>query len=257
MVKHRIGITRFADSVSAVAFDLPGCATTAGTQAELDAVLPVVLAEYLAWTESHGERLTTIGASAFDVGEVVDATMTDAQDGEFCFEDDLRPVTDADLSTGLRLMAHSRADLLAAADRLPGAVRDWRPPRSAMARVDPWKPHPLTIREILADAAGAESYYRHCLADGPIAPDPEGERNDLALQRDRVISALRSLAGADRGRLFRPQTPWGAKPEHWTARKALRRIIGHERFHTAEIRQRLSWLLLGVPEFRDVPPDSS
>jgi hypothetical protein len=29
----------------------------------------------------------------------------------------------------------------------------------------------------------------------------------------------------------------------------VRRVIAHERFHTAEIRQRLAWLLVGVPSF--------
>jgi hypothetical protein len=28
-------------------------------------------------------------------------------------------------------------------------------------------------------------------------------------------------------------------------------VISHERFHTAEIRQRLSWLQVGVPRFGD------
>jgi hypothetical protein len=36
--------------------------------------------------------------------------------------------------------------------------------------------------------------------------------------------------------------------EHWTVRKALRRIISHERFHTKEIEQQLAWLLVGPPE---------
>jgi hypothetical protein len=54
----------------------------------------------------------------------------------------------------------------------------------------------------------------------------------------------------DRGRKFLPRTPWGEKPEHWTPRKTVRRIIAHERFHTAEIIQRKAWLLLGVPDIR-------
>jgi hypothetical protein len=30
----------------------------------------------------------------------------------------------------------------------------------------------------------------------------------------------------------------------------IRRVISHERFHTAEIRQRLCWLLVGIPDVR-------
>jgi hypothetical protein len=42
---------------------------------------------------------------------------------------------------------------------------------------------------------------------------------------------------------------WQETAEHWTARKVVRRVIAHERFHTAEIRQRQGWILLGVPDF--------
>jgi hypothetical protein len=34
-------------------------------------------------------------------------------------------------------------------------------------------------------------------------------------------------------------------------RKLVRRIISHERAHTAEIEQRRTWLLAGVPEYRE------
>jgi hypothetical protein len=39
----------------------------------------------------------------------------------------------------------------------------------------------------------------------------------------------------------------GAEME-WTARKVMKRIISHTRFHTKEVEQRISWLTLGVPE---------
>jgi hypothetical protein len=39
--------------------------------------------------------------------------------------------------------------------------------------------------------------------------------------------------------------------EEWTVRKVARRIIAHERAHAAEVRQRLTWVLLGLPRIRD------
>jgi hypothetical protein len=46
--------------------------------------------------------------------------------------------------------------------------------------------------------------------------------------------------------MFRHSTQRGEA--FWTARKVIRRIMAHKRFHTREIEQRLAWLTLGVPE---------
>ena len=72
-----------------------------------------------------------------------------------------------------------------------------------------------------------------------------------ALQRERLVGALRGLSPGDRGRVFTRRLPWQAEgEERWAPRKVVRRVISHERFHTAEIQQRLAWVLVGVPEFR-------
>jgi hypothetical protein len=184
-----------------------------------------------------------------DVVEEVCAAACDAADGEFFFDDDLRAVSDDDVELGGRLMEYSRADLLAAMRGVPDAVLDWRPPITAMAQVDEWNPQPRTIREIAAEVASAEAYYRGALHHGAEATSA-GEAPDLASQRSRLIDTMISLRASDRGRRFEPVRPWRSKPEHWTARKVIRRVVSHERFHTAEIRQQLSWLLVGMPRFR-------
>jgi hypothetical protein len=116
---------------------------------------------------------------------------------------------------------------------------------------DEWKPQPLTIREIAEDVAGAESYYRRGLEDGHQTYAPNDEAPRLEAERTLLVETLRSLSAEDRARRFSPQRAWQSAPEHWTARKVIRRVISHERFHTAEIRQRLSWLQVGVPRFGD------
>jgi hypothetical protein len=179
----------------------------------------------------------------------VDTRTVDAQDGEFCYDDDLRPLSDDGIARGLRLMEYARSDLLAAIGGLADGILDWRPPKSAMAQIDPWQPEPLTIREIVHQIPASESYYRNCLRDGPLPDEPKSIAHDLEAQRAKTVATFTSLSPADRGRKFFPQTPWGEKPEHWTPRKTLRRIIAHERFHTAEIIQRRTWILLGVPDF--------
>jgi hypothetical protein len=236
-VRFRIGIADYGTCWGGLAFDMPGCAANAGSRDDLLAVMPVTIAEHVAWLQRHCLPAEPDGPCALNVVE-----------GEFCFDDDLRGVTDDDVEAVFRVMACSRADLLAAPRGVPDAILDWRPPRSAMAQIDEWKPQPLTIREILADVASAESYYRTALHDGRGTPDEGGA--DLNTERSRLVDALRALSAVDRARRFEPIRSWQSAPEHWTARKVIRRVISHERFHTAEIRQRLSWLLVGVPHFR-------
>jgi hypothetical protein len=106
----------------------------------------------------------------------------------------------------------------------------------------------LTIREIVAGVASAEAYYRRGLRDGQEPPDPGGTLG-LDEQRELLLKDLLALSPEDRGRRFQRIRQSQTAPEHWTARKVIRRVIAHERFHTAEIRQRLAWLQLGVPVF--------
>lgn len=246
---YRVGMSKHEDRVEAVVFDLPGCAAHAATEGALHELLPVAIAEHVAWLRRHGEAA---GDSAidFEITEVINRWEMTAADGEFCFQDDLRPPSDAEIERAIAHMGFARKDLLTLVEPLPDAVLDWRPPMSAMAKIDPWNPDVLTIREIVASIASSDGYYRTGLQDGPAPEDEQPE--DLESQRRRTVERLRALSAEERGRVFRPKRPWRDSPEEWTARKAIRRIIAHERFHTKEIQQRLAWLLLGVPEFRTV-----
>jgi len=248
-VRYRIGIADSGSSWEAVAFDLPGCIVQAASRSELLEIAPVVVADHIAWLRRSEIDVASDDGVEFDVVEEVRTAEHDAADGEFCFDDDLVPVSDDDIAVGLAIVEASRGDLLLAMKGVRDAILDWRPPLSAMARIDEWKPRPRTIREIIGEIASAEGYYRTALADG-VESATRGDTQDLATQRLRLVETLRSLADEDADRLFKPQRAWQDRPEHWTARKVIRRVISHERFHTAEIRQRLAWLLVGVPRFR-------
>jgi len=241
-----VGLTLAERSCTATVFELPGCGAEAKDRQSLLLLLPVCIAEYATWLDSHGEPTSDV-APDFDVVEEVDPADTDAADGEFCFQHDLGPATQDEMDTAIRILGYTRWDLERITIGLPDAVLDWRPPESAMAKIDAWKPGVLTIGEIIEDIAGAEGYYRTGLQDGVL---PAGEPLDLASQRERTLERLSSLSDDERSRTFRPQRTWQREgSEMWTVRKVLRRMIGHERFHTAEIQQRLSWLFLGVPDF--------
>ena len=245
----RIGITESDKSPSATVFDLPGCGAEASDRSSLDQLVPVCISEYLSWLRSHGETTHDESTIQFEVVEEIDPTSIKAADGEFCFADDRGQATPEDIETAVRYMGHAREDLLDTISGLNDVVLDWRPPKSAMARINPWKPVVLTIREIVQDIAGAEGYYRTGLQDGESTSEAGDERPNLESQRARTLERLHTLSDAELSQVFRPRRSWQEGSEIWTVRKVLRRVIDHERFHTAEIQQRLTWLLLGVPDF--------
>jgi hypothetical protein len=247
-VRQRIGVADEGRSWSAVTFDLPGCLVSAASRRELLELAPIAVASHLAWLWRSGLDATR-DAVELDIEEEICAADHDAADGEFCFNDDLRPTSVEDIDRGVAIMERSRADLLDAVRGVSDAILDWRPPATAMARVDEWNPQPRTIREIMSEVASAEAYYCDGLLDGAVS-SADGGNADPVVHRSRLVATLRSLNADDRARRFEPVRSWQETPEHWTARKVIRRVISHERFHTAEIQQQLSWLLVGVPRFR-------
>jgi hypothetical protein len=254
---YRAGLAFREGSVEAVVFDLPGCQCVASDREEALNLLPVVIAEHLAWLDQHGDVTRDAFPFQLDVVEEVEVdALTDIADGEFCFDDDRRPTTREEVETALRHMSYARADLLAAVRHLPDLVLDWVPPTGAV-EVDRWAPAVRSVRGILDHIAGADGYYVRNVGSapwaGPAGPQPGG----LFEMRERVVQRLRTLSEADLAAEYRKRQPWQAAGfEHWTARKALRRIISHERFHTREIEQRLAWLLIGAPKLARVATGS-
>lgn len=243
-MKYRVGLTKnIGSDVEAWVFDLPGCWTVAPDITGIGPLLPVVVAEHLAWLQRHGETVGDASRIEVEVTEEVDTR----REAEFCFAADHVPVTVEEIETAIRRMSFARRNLLDLLSELPDLVLDWRPPLSAAARVDSWAPQMRGIREILNHIASGDRYYRTALQDEPAPPEPQEEVFDLALQRQRAINRLRSLTAEDCARTFRPTGRRLSEAEEWTIRKVLRRYICHERFHTREIQQRLAWLVLGVP----------
>jgi hypothetical protein len=250
---YRVGAGDFGDHVEGWVFDLPGCQTVGPDRDAALALLHVVIAEHLSWLDGHGE--VTRDAFPFEVKviEEVNVAELDVGGGEFCFADDLRPATPNDVERTIRRLGFARKDLIELVRPLPDTVLDWVPPPSAL-RIDDWAPEVRSIRAILQHVAGADGYYARNVGSTPWPELTDSDRTDLFSQRQRAITRLRALTEDDRSRLFKHRP---GPEEHWTVRKALRRFIAHERFHTREIEQRLAWLLLGVPVFQEASIASS
>ena len=142
-------------------------------------------------------------------------------------------------------LQYAREDMLEVLVTLPVPVLDWLP-SIAPVSPDAWAPEVRTIREIVAHVLQLGVYYRDALRDGPASGIFE-QVSDAAHELELTQVVLRGVDRRERSRVFRPVRPGRSVPEEWTIRKVVRRQIAHERVHTAEIQQRLAWLLLGLP----------
>jgi hypothetical protein len=166
--------------------------------------------------------------------------------GDALFEWERAAMGDEELESLIRRLGYARAELLASIEGVADAVLDWEPPRSAFASFDAWAPEVRTIRDVARHVFQFEPYYRDGLRDGPAAGIYE-RVSDPETEHALTVERLRSMSAADRSRVWRPLRPGGSEPEEWTLRKVVRRMVSHDRAHTAEIWQRRSWVLLGAP----------
>lgn len=215
---------------------LSGCFCEAPSEDEALARLPVVIADYVAWLHRHEKEIPV--DDRVEVA-IVERVETPPGRSEPCLAADCAPASEEDIETVIRRMEYARDDLVALVAPLPDAVLDWPP-----------GPERWSIRGILAHIASAEAYYRTSLLDEQPPREPPEERSKLTLQRERAVAHLRSLTAEQRATVFRPNWPWRDDgDEEWPVRKALRRFIYHERFHTRDIQQTLAWLLTGGPPY--------
>jgi predicted RNase H-like HicB family nuclease len=236
-MKYRVAIAKRPDgSADAWVADLPGCRAAAGSLPDALDLLPVVVGDHLAWLAAHGEAVDASQPFEYEVVEEIEPR------GEYAFGFDREAMTRDEMETAVRHAGYAHADLMTQLNGLPDVVLDWVPPASAV-KIDQIFPDVRSMRMMLEHLAVVEAnYYIGSLSDEP------GERIEVALPALHESSAKRLQALSDEtlGRLYTRTGPRGEM--QWTARKVMRRIVSHKRFHTREIEQRRSWLTLGVPE---------
>ena len=216
--------------------DLPGCTLRAPSPAEALARLPAAIRGHLAWLRRHGEPVPPAGdpVEIEVAGESHGFGPFNPGDAAALFPPDRTPITPADMEVYFRLMAHARADLLALVEPLPDDLLDRQP-----------DPDSWAIRHILRHIGNAEEWYVSRLVPPETLP-PEWEHDDelplldfLAMERRTAVDRLSRLTAEERSAVVYP-TRWTNHPdEPWTARKALRRAVEHEREHTAQIQEML------------------
>ncbi|MEW6718497.1 MAG: DinB family protein [Chloroflexota bacterium] len=213
--------------------DLPGCHLRASSQEEALSRLPNAIRQYHHWLRQHGEP-------APSADETIELEVAAIQMGEGPFDPgdtaalltpDQRPLTSQEMEACFRLASYQRDELMHLVRHLPEEVLDWQP-----------DPDTYSIRRILRHIGNAEEWYVSRIVPPDTLP-PEWEHDEdlpllefLEMERRTAVARLRELTTEERRGVFYP-THFTSRPEEpWTARKALRRFLEHEREHTAQIR---------------------
>ena len=216
---------------------LPGCYVRARTRETALDALPGAVQDHYAWLRRHGEPAPAkeAGVELELVGEVTGTGPFDPGDAAALFPPDREPLGPEEMEQYLRLMGHSRTDLLALVADLEDDVLDWQP-----------DPMPVSVRRLLRHVGNAEQWYVSRLVDPETLP-AEWHRDRempilafLEMERRTAVQRLRSLTKAQRAEVVHPQHRTRHPEEPWTARKALRRFLEHEREHASQIREILS-----------------
>lgn len=215
---------------------LPGCFVRDDDRAVTERRLPDAIRWYTGWLAGRGETVENwrngdeirIAGIAEGIGpfEHGDAAMLMPHERE--------QLTDADLEHAIRLAGYNREELLAAINRLDDISLDRKP-----------APDEMSIREILRHIGNVEQWYLSRIVEPESLP-PEWQDDErlpifefLNMERRTVIKQFRSLSPTARCDVFYPSR-WTDHPdEPWTARKALRRLLEHEREHLMQIQESL------------------
>lgn len=198
-----------------------GCYAAGPAQATCRAAISAALAGYDAWLRAHRiDPRDPPAPDAAEIGEVHHEWSWGDPPYEVnaFFAADRPALSGEEIARGLRLLAASRSDLMAA---LNGLSHD----EVEREVEDGW-----SIARILTHVANSEHWYLRRIDAGPqTAGLPDDPLERLGAVRQHTETVLPTLAGD--GRLA------AVSYEIWSPRKVLRRAVWHERDHAAHIRQ--------------------
>ena len=206
--------------------ELPGCTWYAPTKGEAVHLASEKVIEFCLWLCSHGERGVPETIARFQVAEEGHGTWTsDDYFADCTFESDLQPASRSDIKRSVRWLGYSRKDLLALVDGLDDKALQTSTGSPGKLR---------TVESMLEHIADVEWWYLHNLRLLQGArPSGSCERNGLGYLssvRHVVCGRLDETSEEERELIVTTSAQ-----EQWTLRKVLRRLIWHERYHTAGI----------------------
>ncbi len=215
---------------------LPGCFSRGQNEEQALQSLQVELKKYYADLARHGESAITPAHFEINIMERNNRATGpfDPGDTAALFEIEKTPIDSLEIQRYLSLATYNRADLLDLVGNMPGRLLDWQPPDSGS----------FSIRRILRHIGNADEWYVSCLISPEELPpewetDAEMEIFDFLEMSRRTASEMFGRMNSARrsGEVVIPTHFTTAPSEPWTLRKALRRMLEHEREHTNHIRE--------------------
>jgi predicted RNase H-like HicB family nuclease len=199
--------------------DLPGCFTSSHNLEGAIQAIPKSVEAYLAWTASHGLHVSGI-TDPMVVAEVIRAWESDdGYEVNAFFASDRPPLIPDELHELEVLLKATREDLLAS---IEGILEDHLHREFSGER---W-----TIDGILMHVARSEWWYLDRMGLGFAKNElPEDSFACLSRVRDHTLAVLPELVKRTGVITISGET--------WSARKVMRRMLWHERDHTAHIRK--------------------
>ena len=203
--------------------DYPGCFSHGADDAEALIKFPQVLLKHEAWLNLHTDTpWFQLDDMDFRVIESF-ACHTVELNGAICevnafFDDDLRVLSESDISQALLIFDWQREELLAGIETLP---------TDFLERLFPGQR--WSVKGILGHITTAERYYLQCIGVQASSPD---QSDPIALLQHSANLVHEHLPG-----LINSDLHTTIECEDWTPRKFVRRILWHQRDHIGHIRQ--------------------
>lgn len=205
-----VGLEQAPDGATlAHSLSVPGCVAGGPTpEAALEALV-AELTQWLRFLEARGRPVPAPGAELeISVNEWVESgAAVDRGESDACFEDDLRPLSDAEITDALRVLGDLRGVLLAQLRRTPDAELD-------RARPGGW-----TVRRMADELARAQWWLLTRLGRSPMAEVPERLLGRLDTAMALVVQHLTELSPEQRAAALE------IDGEVWTPRKVVRRLL--------------------------------
>jgi len=212
------------DGYTAWVIELPGCFARAPTRKKVEAKLPGAIGDFLRWRQHHGDSVETNDVAFNIVSTVVTPANAGEGDTSILLDADRAPLTEMGWHTVETWLEYSRQELLLFVQGLQDPSLDWTPQGS-----------PRSLQQNLFHLAMVEIMYAVWTFD---LHSTEGLIKFLAWSRRVASHRMRELA--DRSDKQVTIADWTAapEPEEWTARKAARRLLWHERLHLRSMKRR-------------------
>jgi predicted RNase H-like HicB family nuclease len=210
ILKFPVGLEEAPDGATfAHSLTVPGCVARGPTRDDALAAFPRVLSQWLRALGAMGEPVPAADAEleiAVDEWITTDADVA-AGESNVCFEADLRPLTEAEVLSGMQRLGDLRGMLLARIRRMPDA------------ELDGFRSGSWTLRQTLDELARAQWWTLSRLGASPLAEVPDRTLARLDTAMALVVQHFGHLTPEMREQVIE------LEGEVWTPRKVLRRLL--------------------------------